>query len=794
MMLSKTYQKPKIILGISLALIVSGLFASPALADGIVIPDPPPFSEPITLEETWLTILYHRVSVEIDHQVAVTRVEQEFLNENDWEVEGTYIFPIPEGAVISDFIMWVNGEPQEGKVLPADEAKDIYESIVRERRDPALLEYIGQEAVQARIYPIPAGGTRKIELEYSEILQADNGLVKYLYPLNTEKFSARPLEDCSVRIELKTDQALHSVYSPTHQDRIYISREGDYKVLIGYEERDILPDQDFELIYSYSKEDIGLNLLVYPDSRIFDGSSREGYFMLMAAPKVSLDYVVPRDVILVLDTSGSMDGEKIEQAKEASKYVLKHLNDEDRFNVIAFSTGLKRYALDLQPASRAQEALSWIGRMDALGGTNINLALLDALSMRDVNRSEMGRPLVIIFLTDGLPTEGVTEIDQIVANVGNTGTKDLRLFVFGVGDDVNTILLDLLASENRGLTSYVRPEERIDEEVSALYAKIKTPVLTDIELDFGEVQVEEIYPPNPPDLFSGTQLTLTGRYRLPDAEAGRTTVILSGYVNNRFKDFSYRVDFNPDRDQQRNHFIPRLWAARKIGYLLSQIRLHGENSEWVDAIIQLSIRYGIITPYTSFLVEEHDIMAGEGVEEKAKDLVLEFAAPAVGAEAVDQADAESNLRSAESFYQPTMPQSESGEFYDMPEIQYVEDKTFLKQNGVWIDTVYDPGTMDTKKIQFGSGVYFELLGTRPSWGRFMALGDHVIFVVEGTAYEVGDAPGDFDTLPPGLEEPEEESPSLLERDLPKSTSPRSICPGTLLTGLFLVGLVSLKMR
>ena len=785
--------KSKILICVSLVLIWAGLFTQPVLADGIVIPDPPPFPEPIPLEETWLTILYHRVDVVIEDQVAVTRVEQEFLNENDWEVEGTYIFPIPEGAVISNFVMWVDGEPLEGKVLPADEAREIYESIVRERRDPALLEYIGQEAVQARIYPIPSGGTRKIELEYSEVLSSDNGLVKYRYPLNTEKFSARPLEDCSVRIELNTDQALHSVYSPTHQDRIYISREGDHKVYIGYEENDVLPTQDFELIYTFSEEDIGLNLLVYPDNHVLDGVGREGYFMLMAAPKVTIDQIVPRDVILVLDTSGSMDGAKIEQAKEASKYVLKHLNEEDRFNVIAFSTGIKRYALDLQPAAQAQEALTWIGRMDALGGTNINLALLEALSMRnDRDRFVEGRPLVILFLTDGLPTEGVTEIDQIVANVGAASTKDLRLFVFGVGDDVNTILLDLLASENRGLTSYVRPGERIDEEVSELYAKIKTPVLTDIELDFGEILVEEIYPPTPPDLFSGTQLTLTGRYRLPSTHSGDTEIILSGYVNNRFKEFSYQVDFDSYHNQQNNHFIPRLWAARKIGYLLSQIRLQGEDSEWVDAIIQLSVQYGIITPYTSFLIEEPKILTHEGAEEAAKDLIMEFAAPAYGADAVGQADAEANLRSAESVYQPTTPSEQSGWTFGEPEMQYVDDKTFLLENGVWVDTTFKPDIMDTIKIEFGSSVYFELLATRPSWGKFMALGERVIFVVGDTAYEIVDGPGDLEVLPEELSQPEEVGSSQPGKDSIPSVEPRLICPGSLLVSIFLLGLVSLK--
>jgi Ca-activated chloride channel family protein len=688
--------------------------------------------------------------------------------------------------------MWVDGEPIEGQILPAQEARKIYEDIVRRRRDPALLEYIGQDAVQVRIYPIPAGGSRRIELEYTEMLEADNGLVKYRYPLNTEKFSARPLEDCSVRIELISKQALHSVYSPTHQDRIFIDRENDHRVVIGYEETNLLPDQDFDLIYTFSDQDIGINLLTYPDTEFSGNLHQEGYFLLMAAPKVSVDRIVPRDILLVLDTSGSMEGEKIQQAKAAAHYIMEHLNPEDRFNVIAFSTSIKRFAMDLQPISKASEASSWIETLEALGGTNINLALLEGLTQQvDFSSGDGGRPLVLLFLTDGLPTEGVTEIDQILANVKAASGSNLRLFAFGVGDDVNTLLLDRLAEENRGVTSYVRPQERIDEEVSGLYAKIQTPVLTDIKLDFGSIQAEELYPPVLPDLFSGTQLILTGRYRLPLTSSGTARITLSGYVNGRRTDYSYQVDFSPGESSQHS-FIPRLWAARKIGYLLSQIRLKGENQEWVDAIIQLSLQYGIITPYTSFLVEEHEIMASEEREEAAKELILEFAAPLVGSRAVDQADAESNLRSAESIAQPSLPDSDPVTGIDQPEMRFVENKTFLLRDEVWVDTTYDPDTMPLKRIGFGSEVYFDLLTAQPAWGKFLALGEQVIFVVGGTAYEIGEGPGDFQELPPELSLPTDQLPDDDSHSTSRPSGLRSICSGPLLLGMALVGLIKIK--
>jgi Ca-activated chloride channel family protein len=787
------------LISVCLSICFLGFYYTIASADGIVIPDPPPLPEPIPFEETLLTIRYHRVSVSIENQVAVTRVAQEFVNECDWEVEGTYIFPIPEGASISKFVMWVDGEPIEGKILPADEARQIYEDIVRKRRDPALLEYIGRDAVQARIYPIPPGGSRKIELEYTQVLSVDNGMVRYSYPLNTEKFSARPLEECSVRIDLYSKEPLHSIYSPTHQDRVYIQRDGDHQVIIGYEEEDILPDQDFDLIYTFSNKDIGLHLLTYPNFD-YDSYQREGYFLLMAAPAVEVDHVIPRDIILLLDTSGSMDGEKLIQAKAAAKYVLGHLNEEDRFNIIAFSTGINHFAMSLQPASEAEDAAAWINRMDALGGTNINLALLEALSLGDDSAFDSGgRPLVILFLTDGLPTEGVTEIDQIIANINASATSNLRLFSFGVGDDVNTVLLDTLAGDNRGVSSYVRPEERIDEEVSALFAKIKTPVLTDLELDFGGIHVEEIYPPELPDLFSGTQLLLVGRYRLPGIGSGKTSIELTGYVNNKQKSYKYDVDFSSaDEIETANSYIPRLWATRKIGYLLSQIRIQGENQEWVDAIVKLSVKYGIITPYTSFLIQEQNFLTGEGSDEIAEEWITDYAGPAVGAQAVEKADAESELRSAESIYQPVMPSDDMMPDVHYPLVKYVEDKTFLYQDGIWIDSAYDPKAGDTIKIGFGSSVYFDMLSARPSVGRYLALGDRVIVLLDGDAYEIVEGEGEIDSLPPALSQSTDER--LSNNREPRRAGDdnhqpgiRSICNLPLLLGLVGFALVYKKL-
>ncbi len=702
--------------------------AAPALADGIIIPEPPP-DRPI-VDVPYLTIKYHHVTVTIEDQVATTHVDQVFVNEAPFEVEGTYLFPLPEEASISEFTMWVDGEKLEGQVLERDEARRIYEDIVRRRRDPALLEYVGRDAFQASIFPIPAGGERRIEIEYSQVLSMDNGLVEYVYPLNTEKFSARPLEEVVVNVTVRSNEPLKAIYSPSHE--VDVARRGDHNATIGYEEYGVRPDRDFVLYYTVSPEDVGLNLLSYKP----DGAS-DGFFLLLAAPKVEIEtqQVIAKDVLLVLDVSGSMRGAKIQQAKEALNFVLDNLNAEDRFNIVSFSTSTRHYARDLVPADERGEARDFVDRLEANGSTDINRALLEALAMADPER-----PTILIFLTDGLPTVGELDVDRIIGNVGDAAADNVRIFPFGVGYDVNTTLLDSMAQNHRGASGYVRPEESIGEKVSAFYAKVSTPLLANLALDFGSMAVSDLYPYPLPDLFAGTQLVIVGRYR----SGGEADLTLQGEVNGQTQTFAYNgVTFHSERGDE---FIARLWATRKIGYLLQQVRLHGEEKELIDEIVDLSIRYGIITPYTSFLVEETDRALTEGGRQGiAQDVQATAPAPASGEEAVERSTGEKLLSEAEA---PAMPPPGLGggeiDQYGnvISPVKYVGAKTFVLNDGVWTDTTFDADKMEALPVSFGSDDYFALLAEHPEWGRYFALGEHVIAVLDGTAYEVrpGDAP------------------------------------------------------
>ncbi|MGH2550292.1 MAG: VIT and vWA domain-containing protein, partial [Thermomicrobiales bacterium] len=366
---------------------------------------------------------------------------------------------------IDQFTMTIDGQEVQANVLDAEQARRIYEDIVRNMRDPALLEYIGRGAIQASIFPIDPGAERQVSIRYQQVLPSEQGLVHYVYPLNTERFSAQPLEQASVHVSIASESPIRAIYSPSHD--IATSRTDETHATVGWEASDVLPTTDFELLYTTSDEGIGVNLL-----SDYNAATGEGTFLLLAAPGISASQaVIAKDVIVVLDTSGSMEGQKLEQAKGALTTVLNRLNAEDRFTIVEFSTGVRTYSNELLPASSAPDAISWVSNLESTGGTDINGALQQAMSL-----VQEGRPTYVLFLTDGLPTEGEIEIPAILDNVDVAAPDDIRLFSFGVGDDVDTILLDTLSQQHHGASAYVRPEESIDAAVGELYGKISTPV------------------------------------------------------------------------------------------------------------------------------------------------------------------------------------------------------------------------------------------------------------------------------------------------------------------------------
>jgi Ca-activated chloride channel family protein len=558
--------------------------AGAARAHGLLIPEEkslPP-----------LAMLNHKVAIQIDDQVALTRVEQTFRNHTDRPLEATYVFPVPKGASVNRFTMWVDGKETKGEMVEAKKARDIYTSIVRRTQDPGLLEYIGQDLLQMKVFPIPPKGDQRVALNFSAVAPKEGNLIEYVYPLKTDGKSTRTLESFSITATIQSRHNVTNVYSPTHA--ITLKRHSDKEVGVTFDRNQGLLDKDFQLFYSTGDKDVGLTALAHRPV-----SSEKGYFTLLITPRVQIpkEYQVPRDVVLVLDTSGSMRGPKMEQARKALKYVLDNLNPRDRFGLLNFATTVNRYEDRLLEANAEQlaRAKKWVDDLDASGGTAINDALASALELRP---KDEGRSFTVVFFTDGQPTIGETDPEKILKSTIARNTANTRIFTFGVGDDVNATMLDRLSEQTRALSTYVRPAEDIENKVSSLYGKISNPVLTNLKLTAtNDIHLNEVYPAELPDLFHGSQLVVLGRY----TGKGPAAIKLTGLVGKEAKEFVYEFTF-PEKTGDEREFVEHLWARRKVGYLLDQIRTNGEKKELVDEVVVLAKKYGITTPYTSYLI------------------------------------------------------------------------------------------------------------------------------------------------------------------------------------------------
>lgn len=726
---------------------IIALFSSNAHAIGMMIPKDKSLPA--------LAIKSHRVQIDINEQGAETTVDQVFLNNTNRDLEAVYIFPLPPGAASTDFALWINGKRVKGEVLDAANAKRIYRQIVMQMKDPGLLEYVGGNLFRASVYPVPRRGEQRVQIKYAQVIPYDSGVCTYTYPLKTDRASARTMEDFTVSAKIKSSIPIRSVYSPTHD--VSVTRQDDFNVRAGFEEDSAILDRDFSLFYTFSEKDVGISMLTHREKQ-------DGYFLLLITPGAdpSTEKILPKDVLFVLDTSGSMKGEKIVRAKEALSYCLSALGKNDRFNIVRFSDGIEPMSKTLLYASKPNidNGLKFIKNLRAVGGTNINEALLAALS----NSGNKERPGIIVFITDGEPTVGETKTGKILDNIGGNNGDGWRIFSFGVGTKINTHLLDKLSEQHNGTSAYVRPDEQIERQISSFFNKIEKPVLTDVSVDYGKGQVFDIFPKKMPDLFAGTQLILIGRYK----NNVETAAVLEGWRNGTKIGNAQDVSF-PGKNAE-NSFIKQLWAKRKVGYLLDEIRLHGENNELVGEVTRLGREYGLVTPYTSYLVTEpkgrrtrnHGAIddhfdldsttvsqppilprAGFAKKEASKSMKLQNSLGDIssmreeaGARAVGASKAISELKTNERV---------GGQGDGVT--RWAEGSTFVWQDGRYVDTKHKQANK-TLKIKYGSDAYFRLLELYPKSRAFLALGEKVTFSLKpGTSIVISD--DGAQTLPDG---------------------------------------------
>ncbi|HXF95750.1 MAG TPA: VIT domain-containing protein [Gemmatimonadales bacterium] len=653
------------------------------------------------------------VQVTVSGRVARVTVEEWFRNAGSMVDEGTYHYPLPGEAVFSQFSLWQGETELRGEMMDARQARAIYESIVRRRKDPALIELVDHGLIRARVFPINPGETRKITLRYTQVLDRVGDAFRLRFA------GGRDTIPRTFHLTAEGAASLGEPFSPTHgittrrvQDRLEVRiAEGRWR-------------GDVELFLPLAGKLVGLSLLTHRPV------GEEGFFMLLLAPGRGAERdALPRDVVAVLDISGSMSGEKILQARAALEQLIGSLRSGDRFRLVAFSSGVRRFAPDWTEATpdARHRAAEWVRELQAGGGTNIAAALEEAL-LRPPREAALG---VVVFLTDGLPSVGEQDPERLAARAEH-GRGRFRVFAFGIGHDVNTYLLDRLTERARGTTQYIAPEGDIEQAVAALATKLSSPVLGDLAIRVdGDVEVYDLQPATLPDLFAGDELVVFGRYR--GTAGGEREVTVTGRRAGREERFATAAVFGAE--QPANDYLAPLWAARKAGALAREIRLRGMNREILEELKQLALRYGILTEYTAYLVQEPDQVV---LRQREEQVLRRDAAPApeaaVGAGAVgrsrrdaffsEAARLEAVTVAAQAVADSLATETASVRGGSSP-MRRAGGRLFALRDGAWTDTRHGD-SLRTVAVEAYSPAYVALLKALPELVEPARLGETVV--------------------------------------------------------------------
>jgi len=727
-------------------IVVASAFVAPALgAQGWIVPRPcglgiQPIEgrTPPIVHDCSAGIVRTRsdVRVELADHVLRYEIEERFVNRGATLGEADYLFPLPTNAAFQNLALSIDGELVAGETMNAGQARNIYESIVRARRDPALVEWMGHGLLHARIFPLEPGRERTVVIRFQSVAPREGDALRIDYfrggaPGTT---NVRDGGDASFTLSYRQAPELGAPFSPTHQLDV-ADRDGRRVVTVRGDARDVTL-----LVPVRARNEAAITALNYAPG------NEDGFTLLSVAPPAGRRAdVIPRDVTLVLDVSGSMNGRKIEQARAAGRQLLSTLHEADRFRLIDFSSDVHTFRDDFVAATpdNVREATRYLAALDASGSTNIEGALREALRPAVVR----GRLPVILFVTDGEPTVGDTRPDHLAAMATDANAhaeEPRRIFTFGLGSDVNVGLLEQLALQGRGTSQFVRPDESVERMVGIVADRLVGPVLTDVRVHVdGDVHLSRMLPGETTDIFADRDLSLVARY----SGHGRARVVVEGRRGSTPVTWTSTVDF-PDRDRE-NSFVSRLWATQRVGYLSAEKRRNGASSEVDDEIRSLGERYGIPTEFTSYLVTERQdlpvrtAMMGAGGGQVAAAAPAAMKARAMAAANVDFESAKaasaqrtmSNVAAIDSLSlangRPMRDQDEARA------TRRVDGRTFVLHDGAWTDVRYHAG-MQVTKIKPYSKAYFDLLQQVPELKSVFVLGDNLVVVGKTDAVRLDD--------------------------------------------------------
>ena len=621
------------------------------------------------------------VDVRIDERVARTRTDQIFTNHAEWEVEGIYEFTLPEGAIITDLVLWIGDKRIQGLIMEKEEARRVYDDIVRQRIDPALIEQVTPNQFRLSIFPFPAQGSRRVEFEYMQLLDARNGRIDYTFPLAPETDQALQMELFVLRAHVRSQHVFEATTSGL--PRITeVDRPDGHTANVFYGDEDLTPREDFTLSLQRTGD------LLLPTVLSFAPEEDEalGYYALWLPPlpELSEGDPLPRSLTFVIDISSSMQRGKLEAVKGALVAALENLEDRDLFNIVVFSHRADAFAAAPVPASQSnkESAAAFINQQDALGVSNFEAGL--GRAMRQAFPA--GRVNHVIFLTDGLPNIGEIELEPLSELVGQWSGGKARLFTIGVGRDVDQNFLTSLAEEHGGEAHFLSEEGDIEEALRVLFEEFTFPVLLVDELSFGSADIHDVHPRGVEALAAGRELFQVGRYQ----QGGLFTLSVSGQVGDRDVSKDFSLEFT--HTDVSLELLPRLWAYQKVLALEEQIARFGPEPELLDDILALGLDYRLVTRRTSLFAPD------EGVE-------------------VNPEPREGDRLSA-----PVTSVGETGE------TAHWLGRDFVLRSDIWIDMAYQPGM--PRQLYEGSA-------RQPAeLAAFAQLGQAMLVVVEERAWEI----------------------------------------------------------
>jgi len=561
------------------------LLALPVHA-GVVVPisDDPNHPAPSSL-----TVVSQQVDVVIVDQVATTTLVQVFRNDTPGPLRGTYLLPLSERASVQEYAFWVDGHRVASRLQAKADAEQTFEKAAAQGQDASLLSQQDPDTFSAKFTELAPGETRRFEVVYSELLPYEAGLVRYSHPIDYASTGLPPIEELQVRVRIDESKPVVGTPRTSIPSHSTATATG---VLVEAALHDSIPDDDFELEYALRSSDFGLAFRTYAET------GDEGYFVAMVAPQEETDdaAIVRKDVAFVFDVSGSMDGHKIDQARNALKACLNLMNPGDGLHIMAFNDSLNPWKTGIRTLDEESrvDATKFVDQLGAGGGTNIYSAVNTTLET--LAKSE--RPTALVFLTDGLGSRSAAETLEAI-EVSNMGERT-RIFAFGVGSDVNRTFLERMGRENRGGYTHIDGSVAIDTVVAQFYSQISRPVLTDLALDFGpDITPNRGYPSDTPDVYKGQRLVMTGRYR----GTGTSTLTVTGTIGGKQKTLELPVRFGDGSDPLDNEhpWVGRLWAKRRAEHLMADIRMYGETDEAKAEIIALSTQWQFATKYTSLV-------------------------------------------------------------------------------------------------------------------------------------------------------------------------------------------------